>query len=727
MARVQIFKGGNIQRQMPGEEHYRAPEFAPNGIAVGLRMAGRGLADFAAKQDEIEDVNAHVEANRLSIEHSELARQIGTRVKETLGEGAEAAANQGIADLKTGSDNIMAKASPRARQLLEDDVAQRNLSSTDTFLEHGFNEKKTAFESSSIARINHVVEDAADEDDETKALTTLESIRGINQARAQFFGKDKNWLDGENSRVISGFYKSRALKMATGANGSATAAIEYATKNRKFLSDDDYNSLITAYGDNSLDEMADSLIDGSPLPSATTTTEETPDGPTRKLDGASFFKAFVAPHEGSAYVVDSNGAGVKYGINAAHNPGVDVKGLSLEGAAKIFQTKYFEKSGADKLPPALAAAHADTFFLNEKEATRILKESGGDPDKYIALRRQFLNGLIASNPAKYGKYEKGWDQRTSDLQQFADRQGPGTAATHPLDIGPDTNLQGLRDSIMARTDIGASLKHKLIQRAEARRSDARTERSIVEDDAARSLTQTVTTLGDKFTDVKQLPQDAWLRASPTTRQQFTEMAKTNQNNKPIPIDVMRDIGFVRTFSPDKLADPHVLAEFGRRGVNATTLRQLAQEGGAAQGALAAAKPQAVDRSTLEALARPAFEAQGHFLWTTESKGKKALQERQTEAYQQEQLMGFLRDAAQTWAVNNPGKKADETTMKGWIATAMRVGARQQPIGTMNAPQTVIDMSPNDREAIKHKLRSVGLPATVENIATYYRRMLAQGG
>lgn len=149
--------------------------------------------------------------------------------------------------------------------------------------------------------------------------------------------------------------------------------------------------------------------------------------PAAKLDPQEFFKNFVAVHEGSKMVTDSNGAKVKYGINAEFNPGVDIAGLTLGKAADHFEANQWKRSGADKLPPALAAVHADTFFLNEKKAGEILKAANGDVGKYIELRRTFLNGLATKNPAKFGKYKDGWEKRTSDLAAYAAKLGGGVS------------------------------------------------------------------------------------------------------------------------------------------------------------------------------------------------------------------------------------------------------------------------------------------------------------
>lgn len=734
MARVKVFEGGNIQRQMPTQERYRPADYGPGGLATGLQQAGKGLAEVVQRQDEVEDLKARVEANRLAIEQDDVARQISRRVKETLGEGAEAAAEQGATELDQATKDILGRAGPRARLLLESTLAHKVGTAKDEFFSHGFREKATALETSTVARINRVVETASDVDDEAAALAMLSEIRGLNEQRASFFGKGEDWLALEDQKVVSQFYKSRTLKLAVGPNGSALAAIEYATANRANLTDDDYNSIVTAYNDNALDDLVAAMQDGAPLPSATTETRdplaplpEDEEEQTRFLDPVAFFKSFTVPHEGRTYVVDSNGAGVKYGINAAFNPGVDVKNLTEAQAARIFTEKYFKRSGADKLPPALAAVHADTFFLNEKQAMKMLKESGGDVDRYLQLRRNFLNGLARTNPAKYGRYQRGWENRTAALEQFANRQGTDG---RPMPVSPDTPLDDYRAQVMARTDIGLTLKRKLIARAEQRRAEVRQERAIVEEEAQRALTTAITALGQNFTDIKQLPQDAWLRASPATRAALTEAAKTNRENKPVPLNVEAQIGFIQTFAPEKLADPAVQQDLMRKGVPASRIADLAQQGGQALGRKAGAKPDPVSTSQLEGVARPAFEAAGIHLWTLEgrdSEGRKVKSgtERQEDSARKLRAMQMLQGYANQWAANNPGKVADENTIRGWVANVLRRvqhGETNKPFFDLSDDQVVINMSAADRESIKRRLREGGLPVTTQNVAEYYRRL-----
>jgi hypothetical protein len=735
MARVSLFQGGEIQNQGVTDARFRAADFGPSPVAEGLKAIGEAGTKAADKIDEIQDINARVEANRLAVEHSEAARQIGKSVKETLGEGAEDAANGGIEQLNKATSDILGRASPRARLLLENEIRGRNVATTDSWLEHGFRQKADALETTSVARINRVVDDAADVEDEHQAVQMLGEISSINERRAQFFGKGKEWLMAEDQKAVSTFYKSRALKLAQGASGSASAAIAYAEQHRDMLTDDDYMHVVQSYNDSAVDEAATAIVyGGNPIGAAVDKPKDPEDGgPPARLDGTAFFKSFVVPHEGREYVVDSNGAGVKYGINAAFNPGVDVKNLTEEGAARVFNNRYYVRSGADKLPPGLAAIHADTFFLNEREAGRILRQSGGDVDRYIELRKAFLGSLVRGNPAKYGKYEAGWDRRTKELADYADRLG-GDGSPSPANmVGPNTDLETIRNNVMARTDIGLNLKRKVIQQIEQRRSEVRQERQIHEESMDRALLGAALDLGDRFTDVKQLPQNIWMAAPPNVRDRYVAMAKTNKTaneNKPMTPEIAAQVGFIRAFKPQSLADPKVLHDLAKKGVPTGTLRQLAQEGGQAQGALAAAKPEAIARGSLEAIARPAFEAAGIRLWSTEAgeKDKKGrVAEQRMDAYQQLQLLSFLDNKARSWALANPGKHPDDAVMQQWVGQALiRNQATGQAVGTMDDSTVVANIGEANRQRISNLLRQNGLEPSRANIARYWRLQFQSG-
>lgn len=151
-----------------------------------------------------------------------------------------------------------------------------------------------------------------------------------------------------------------------------------------------------------------------------------------KLDPQAFYKQFVLKHEGGLNPSDLNGSPTMYGFNQAANPDIDVKSLTPDTAAQRFSDKYFAPSGADKLPPALAAVHADTYFINPAKAQQILQQSGGDPGRYMDLREAWLNSLAQNNP-NAAKYAHAWAQRNADLRNVAGQLGsaPASASASP--------------------------------------------------------------------------------------------------------------------------------------------------------------------------------------------------------------------------------------------------------------------------------------------------------
>lgn len=172
----------------------------------------------------------------------------------------------------------------------------------------------------------------------------------------------------------------------------------------------------------------------APLPPASAATAP---ATGQSLDPIAFFKSFVLPHEGGLNPRDLNGSPTKYGINQAANPGVDVTKIGPDDAAKIFAEKYFATSGAAHLPPALAAVHADTAFINPKKAAQFLTQSGGDPGKYMDEREAWMTSLVKKYPDA-AKYEQAWSNRNNDLRAVASKLGGAQAPQ----VGGSTTAPG---------------------------------------------------------------------------------------------------------------------------------------------------------------------------------------------------------------------------------------------------------------------------------------------
>lgn len=206
-----------------------------------------------------------------------------------------------------------------------------------------------------------------------------------------------------------------------------------------------------------------------------------------------FYKDFLAPHEGGYKAADGNGQPVNFGVNQGANPDLDVKNLTPDEAKKVLHDRYWTASGADALPPQLAAVVGDTAVnMGVGRAKDLLSKSGGDANKYLDMRAQAYKDIAAANPEKAANLPD-WLKRNEDLRGyiggvssaggFADRERTYQAflqarhqrneelgrdpAAYTASVRPDiqVNLQsndpnqvavGVRASIQAQRDFGVN-------------------------------------------------------------------------------------------------------------------------------------------------------------------------------------------------------------------------------------------------------------------------------
>lgn len=160
--------------------------------------------------------------------------------------------------------------------------------------------------------------------------------------------------------------------------------------------------------------------------------ENTPDGlrplrragqggyaPAQQPAGASGFEAHIGPllkREGGFVANDAGAGPTNFGINARANPDVDVRGLTQDKAAALYRERYWNAIGADSLPPELQATAFDAA-VNQGPARALqwIKQSGGDPAKFNALRAQHYQSLVQSNPQKYGRFAEAWTRRLEEV------------------------------------------------------------------------------------------------------------------------------------------------------------------------------------------------------------------------------------------------------------------------------------------------------------------------
>jgi hypothetical protein len=100
-------------------------------------------------------------------------------------------------------------------------------------------------------------------------------------------------------------------------------------------------------------------------------------------------------------------------------PSKDVKDITEGEATAIYKKNYWDASGAGKLAktnPALAQVHFDTAVnMGVGRASQLLKMSGQDPNKYLAIRQQKYNEF-AQNPSQK-QFLEGWTNRNENLKK----------------------------------------------------------------------------------------------------------------------------------------------------------------------------------------------------------------------------------------------------------------------------------------------------------------------
>ena len=97
---------------------------------------------------------------------------------------------------------------------------------------------------------------------------------------------------------------------------------------------------------------------------------------------------------------------------------VEIKKITKDQATRIYYDEYWKKSGADKIKDKdLAYVHFDaTVNHGLGNSKKFLKQSGGDFDKYIEIRRKFYNDIVKNKPKQKNNI-RGWMNRLKELEE----------------------------------------------------------------------------------------------------------------------------------------------------------------------------------------------------------------------------------------------------------------------------------------------------------------------
>lgn len=138
----------------------------------------------------------------------------------------------------------------------------------------------------------------------------------------------------------------------------------------------------------------------------------------------------ILNYEGGARLVRDSGGLTKYGISQRAYPGLNIRALTEHEAINLYRRDYWNRIGASTAPANLRLALMDSA-VNEGvgKAQSLYRQSDGDYDKFMELRRQHYENLAAANP-RDRKYLKGWINRLNRVDH--DTSSAASAGTAPL-------------------------------------------------------------------------------------------------------------------------------------------------------------------------------------------------------------------------------------------------------------------------------------------------------
>ena len=229
-------------------------------------------------------------------------------------------------------------------------------------------------------------------------------IKGIKQhvqSMADRNGKPPEWVDEKTRDLVSGAHKEIIMRMM---DTSPTKAQAYLNDNKAAVGDHvvELQRTLRVAVDREQGNLKGEAIFAGSVPFGSTFESILPR--VMKIE-----KGIVENDAGKGLTND--------GINQTANPDLDVRNLTHEQKVKVYRERYWNAIGGDSLPPEMRAVAFDAAVNHgPSKANKMLAESGGDPNKFIELRRAEYARLLAADPAKYGKYEKSWSSRLDQLQ-----------------------------------------------------------------------------------------------------------------------------------------------------------------------------------------------------------------------------------------------------------------------------------------------------------------------
>lgn len=255
MPQVRIYQGGAIQRQGTTDVRLRAVDNGPSPLATGLQEVGKAIGEYAERQDQIQEIYDRNDADKLSLHHLDIVRELRSTVREAHGADAQGVVTVAQKSLQDRTTKLLGVArSPRARMFLERELAPRVAEEADNWQAHGYSEFVTDRRATLDAKVNTAIEEAADAPDDVAAQDQIRIAATAAEERMRFDGHTDPAVIGQaRAKATSKGYVTRAQQL--NARDRPEEAWAYLDAHKGEILSDDEQALRTALK-GQLDDMA---------------------------------------------------------------------------------------------------------------------------------------------------------------------------------------------------------------------------------------------------------------------------------------------------------------------------------------------------------------------------------------------------------------------------------------------------------------------------------------
>lgn len=525
MAVVPISQGASVRLNPLARENIRPVDLSSIGRAIGegAERLGQAGAQFADNEQRLFEIRAEEEARRLDTEHMQGLRAFRERVRGARGIAAREAATQAETDLRQYNGEFLSRASnPLARRMLERSITTRTVQEVDSWAAHAAGQEAAAIDQGHEDRANGLIEEALDHAEEPEiAQARLGAAEQEVRSRGAFNGWTPETTDAQVLATRSRFYAGQARQRfeaddAEGARavldehrGDLTAADEAGIRR---LIDGELRA-------NEADRDAAFILQGGAA--APAQDGEHPATPPGEADWYSPLRVDSSTVPGGRF-----GAPRRYGGHVGHDYSGVREGTPVYPMAegRVVDVSH-SATGGNTVEIEYAGGYRSRYLHLQDGSIRVRENQRVGPNDVVA-------GVGQTGTAAHG------------VHLHAEMIGPGNRHLDPTRVA-GTRAPNLPAPDGTRIDVASA--YAAIDRQpwpESRKRRAREAvqrqagqndmvRSRDEADAAREITQALVDMnriGQRLTNLSQLPSAALQRANPSVVLQLQEQVQAN--NRP---------------------------------------------------------------------------------------------------------------------------------------------------------------------------------------------------